>query len=282
MRFRELVPSGENADGAAAEPEPRPQPAVGATAEPNVMQAVATTKSGPQCQPALSLEPAADAEGPLSPTEPNVTKEEEVVATKRGPQPAAPAADAQGKSEEGAVHPWDVMGGARLIGDAEDAKRLAAARRAGRRHALSPAMQWQCGKSKALQRTSSSNWQADLASKNRGRLKKGVTTVAALNAFSAAGAVRSTDSKDSSAAGSAGACAVAADEKEEVRAGEAAKPGEAAPDEPADLASRKPVDAAHARLQLSHVRRRLQLEPEPKPGDSRAVFSPRGDAPRSA
>jgi len=262
MRFREPVPFGENADGAAAEPEPEPQPAAGATAEqPSVtMQAVAT--SGPQ-QPALSLEPAADAEGPLSPTEPNVTKEEE-------------AADAQGKSE-GAVHPWDAMGGALLIGDAEDAKRLAAARRAGRRHALSPAMKWQCGKSKALQRTSSSNWQADLASKNRGRLQKGVTAVAALNAFSAAGAVRSTDSKDSSAAGSAGAGAVAADEKEEVRPGEAAKPGEGAPDEPADAAPRKPVDAAHARL--SHVRRRLQSEPEPKPGDS--VFSPRGDAPRS-
>ena len=103
-----------------------------------------------------------------------------------------------------------------------------------------------------------------------------VVTHAALNAFSAAGAVPSTDSKDSSAAGSAGACAVAADEKEEVRAGEAAKPGEGAPDEPAD-ATPRPVDAAHARL--SHVRRRLQPEPEPKPGDS--VFSPRGDAPRS-
>ena len=131
-------------------------------------------------------------------------------------------------------------------------------------------MKWQCGKSKALQRTSSSNWQADLASKNRGRLKKGVTAVAALNAFSAAGAY----SKES--AGSAGACAVAVDEKEEVRAGEAAKPGEGAPNEP-DAAPRKPVDAAHARL--SHVRRRLQPEPEAKPGDS--VFSPRGDAPRS-
>ena len=144
-------------------------------------------------------------------------------------------------------------GGGGAVDDVEDAKRLAMARRAGRRDALelSPALRWRCGQ-KAKERAPSSNWQAVMASKNRGLPQRGAMAAGASGASGANPLLKEKDHISWLHRRSMHATAA-----EEVRAAAVAAPG-----------------AGPRKVWLSH---RVQPEPELD-----SVFSPRrGGAPRS-